>query len=93
MEISNKTIQNIMRILGSIILVLSVALVAYLAWITGNVGLDLFLFMAFGVGIITMLGGTAMIYLSSRIIFEEIEEKETKFIYTREQYMFARRCS
>ena len=93
MEISNKTIQNAMRITGAIVLILAVALVAYLAWLTVNVGMDLFLFMAFGVGIITMLGGGAMIYLSSRIVFEEVEKEEPRFIYTREPYMIARRCS
>ena len=93
MEISNKTIQNTMRITGAIVLILAVALVAYLAWITGNVGLDMFLIMAFSVGMITMIGGVAMIYLSYRVIFEEREEAEPKFVYTREPYMLARRCS
>jgi len=53
---------------------------------TRNYGIDL-------LRIITMLGGGAMIYLSSRIVFEEVEKEEPRFIYTREPYMLARRCS
>lgn len=93
MNISDKTIQKAMRIVGTVILVLSVALMVYLAWITGNVGLDMFLFMSFGVGVITMIGGATMIYLSYRVIFEEREKAEPEYIYTREPYMLARRCS
>ena len=93
MNISNKTIQNTMRLLGSIVLVLAVALVAFLAWITGTVGIDLFLLMAFGVGLITMVGGVAMIYFSYGMIVEEKEETRPEFIYTRDAFMLARKCS
>ena len=93
MNISDKTLRNTMRLVGSIVLVAAVALMIYLAWITGNVGLDMFLIMAFGIGLITMIGGSAMIYLSCRVIFEEIEEAEPEYIYPREPYTFARKCS
>lgn len=93
MNISNRTIQRTMRIFGYIILVLAVALTAYLAWITGNVGLDMFLFMAFGVGILSIVVATAMIYLSFNMTIEQKEEIETEYIYRRKQYVLARKCS
>ena len=93
MNISDKTLRYTMRLVGSVVLVAAVALIVYLTWITGNVGLDMFLIMALGIGMITMAGGIIMIYLSHRIIFGKIEEAEPEYIYLRESYMLARRCS
>ena len=41
MNISDKTLRYTMRLVGSVVLVAAVALIVYLTWITGNVGLVL----------------------------------------------------
>lgn len=89
MKISSKTVIYTMRTVGSIIIFASLGLIGYLTWITSRVGLDGFQISGFGVGIISFIVASAMIFFSFRIAFEEgieeereeIEKKEKKHIH------------
>ena len=91
MKIGSKTVLYTMRTVGSIIIAAALGLIAYLSWITSRVGLDGFLLSGLGLGAISLIVGSAMIYFSFRIAFEEnvdegretIEKKEKKHIHFR----------
>jgi hypothetical protein len=53
-------------------MVSSVALMAFLAWIAGSMGIDGFLIMSFGVGILALIGGGAMVVMTLR---DDVEEE------------------
>ena len=93
MKISSKTVTYIMRIVGSIIILAALGLIGYLVWITSRVGLDDFLISGFGVGIISIIVASAMIFFSFRITFEEDIEAEREVIEKREKkYIHFRKC-
>lgn len=92
-KISSKTILYTMRIVGSVIMVSAIALIAYLAWITNRAGIDGFLACAFGIGIVSIIAATLMIYFSFRIAFEEETAIETEVVHRKEKdHVFSRKC-
>ena len=85
MKISSKTVIYTMRIVGSIIILAALGLIAYLTWITSNVGVDSFLISGFAVGIVSSISASVMIFYSFRITFEEDIEKDRKVVEKREK--------
>lgn len=82
-----------MRIVGGIIMLAAIALIAYLAWITSQVGLDGLLVGAFIIGMVSVVAAVLMIYFSFRITFEEETPIETKVVRRKEKdHVFSRKC-
>lgn len=92
-KICSNTVIYTMRIVGSIIMLSAIGLVAYMAWITSHVGLDVFLIAAFGVGIVSIIVAALLIYFSFRIVFEESNEiKSEEVNRKRKEYIISRKC-
>lgn len=72
----------------------ALALIAYLAWITSNVGLDGFLAGAFIIGIVSIAAAVSMIYFSFRITFEEETPLDMKLIHRKgKEHILSKKCS
>lgn len=83
-----------MRIVGGIIMLAALALIAYLAWITSQVGLDGFLIGAFVIGIVSIAAAVSMLYFSFRITFEEETPMDMKVIHRKEkEHILSKKCS
>lgn len=92
-KISGNTIIYMMRIVGGIIMLAALGLITYLAWITSHVGLDGFLISGFGIGVISIVVASLMIYFSYRIAFEEEKEIESEVIHRKERAStLSRKC-
>lgn len=75
-------------------MLVALALIAYLAWITRHVGLDGFLIGAFVIGIVSIVAAVSMIYFSFRITFEEETPMDTKVIHRKEKEdILSKKCS
>ena len=71
----------------------ALGLIAYLAWIISHVGLDGFLVSGFGIGAISVIAASLMIYFSFRIAFEEEKEIDSEVIHRKERASaFSRKC-
>ena len=93
-KISGNTVLYTMRIMGVIIMLAALALIAYLAWITSQVGLDGFLIGAFVIGIVSIVAAVSMIYFSFRITFEEETPMDMKVIHRKEkEHILSKKCS
>ena len=93
-KISSNTVLYTMRIVGVIIMLAALALIAYLAWITSQVGLDGFLIGAFVIGIVSIVAAVSMIYFSFRITFEEETSMDMKVIHRKEkEHILSKKCS
>lgn len=93
-KISSNTVLYTMRIVGGIIMLAALALIAYLAWITSQVGLDGFLIGAFVIGIVSVAAAVSMIYFSFRISFEEETPMDMKVIHRKEkEHILSKKCS
>lgn len=92
MKISSKTVLFTMRIVGSMVMVATLGLIAYLSWLTIHVGLDGLLISGLGVGVICLVVGGAMIYSSFRIAFEEDVEDEREEKKKEKKHMHFRKC-
>ena len=93
-KISSNTVLYTMRIVGVIIMLAALALIAYLAWITSQVGLDGFLISAFIIGIVSIVAAVSMIYFSFRITFEEETPMDMKVIHRKEkEHILSKKCS
>jgi len=83
-----------MRIVGGTIMLAALALIAYLVWITSQVGLDGFLISAFIIGIVSIVAAVSMIYFSFRITFEEETPMDMKVIRRKEkEHILSKKCS
>jgi len=72
----------------------ALALIAYLVWITSQVGLDGFLISAFIIGIVSIVAAVSMIYFSFRITFEEETPMDMKVIRRKEkEHILSKKCS
>ena len=91
MKISSKTVLYTMRSVGCIIIVAALGLIAYLTWITSRVGLDGFLVSGLGLGAISLIVGSAMIYFSFRIAFEEEVPRKTEEI-RKKAHLLSKKC-
>ena len=93
-KISSNTVLYTMRIVGVINMLAALALIAYLAWITSQVGLDGFLIGAFVIGIVSIVAAVSMIYFSFRIAFEEETPMDLKVIHRKEkEHILSKKCS
>ena len=93
-KISSNTVLYTMRIVGGIIMLAALALIAYLAWITSQVGLDGFLIGAFVIGIVSIVAAVSMIYFSFQITFEEETPMDMKVIHRKEkERILSKKCS
>jgi len=93
-KISSNTVLYTMRIVGVIIMLAALALIAYLAWITSQVGLDGFLIGAFVIGIVSIAAAVSMLYFSFRITFEEETPMDMKVIHRKEkEHILSKKCS
>ena len=93
-KISSKTVLHTMRIVGSIIIVAALGLIAYLAWITSRLGLDGFLISGLGIGVISLIVGSAMIYFSFKIDFaEDIAEERESMVKKEKRHIHFKKCS
>jgi len=93
-KISSNTVLYTMRIVGGTIMLAALALIAYLVWITSQVGLDGFLISAFIIGIVSIVAAVSMIYFSFRITFEEETPMDMKVIRRKEkEHILSKKCS
>jgi len=72
----------------------ALGLIGYLAWITSRVGLDGFLISGLGIGVISLIVGSAMICFSFRIMFEDdIAENRESIVNKEKRHIYFRKCS
>ena len=82
-----------MRIVGGIIMLAALGLITYLAWITSHVGLDGIFISGFGIGVISIIVASLMLYFSFRIAFEEEKDIDSEVIYRKERAsILSRKC-
>lgn len=91
-DISIKTIQYIMRIIGSILITAAAALGVYLIWIQSHVGWDSFFAFGYGVSLAALIGGSLMLIFSFRICDEEEQAEEMTETKHHENHWTSKRC-
>ena len=91
-KIRSNTIIYTMRAVGAIIMLVAIGLITYLTWIASQVGIDTFLISGVGVGLISVIVATLMIYFSFRITFEEEQEVATEIVHKKKDHMLSKKC-